>query len=79
MEKKALTLEERIISKREKINHLESRMNNLSKKKSKLNTELMTLEALQKAKKFEVLEISLKDSGMTLEELMATIKGGGNG
>lgn len=79
MEKKSLTLEERIILKREKINNLESRMNDLSRKKSKLNTELMTLEAVQKAKKFEILEISLKDSGMTLEELMATIKGGRNG
>ena len=72
-ERKVLTIAEKIQLKEDKVSKLDAKICDLNKKRNKLNSELETLKAIAKAKEYEALEISLKESGLTLEELLKTI------
>lgn len=76
MDKKSVSIEEKMNIKRMKIKALDDKISDLSKKRNKLNNELAILEANEKAKKYESLELSLKETGLDLETLILKIKNG---
>lgn len=76
MDKKNVSIEEKMNLKRMKIKALDDKISDLSKKRNKLNNELAILEANEKAKKYESLELSLKETGLDLETLVLKIKNG---
>lgn len=76
MDKKSVSIEEKMNIKRMKIKALDDKISDLSKKRNKLNNELAILEANEKAKKYESLELSLKETGLDLETLVLKIKNG---
>lgn len=71
-----MNIEDKLKSKRDKIKELDEKINILNKRKSKLNSEIFLLEAKLKAEKYEKLEISLKNSGLTLEDLIKKASNG---
>lgn len=71
-----MSIEEKMNLKRMKIKALDDKISDLSKKRNKLNNELAILEANEKAKKYESLELSLKETGLDLETLVLKIKNG---
>lgn len=71
-----MNIEDKLKSKRDKIKELDGKINILNKRKSKLNSEIFLLEAKLKAEKYEKLEISLKNSGLTLEDLIKKASSG---
>lgn len=74
------TLGEKIYEKKMSLEKIDKKIKNLTIKKSELIKELKILEMEEKTKQYQLLEISLKESGMTLSSLIETIKekGGGN-
>ena len=76
MDKKNVSIEEKMNLKRMKIKALDDKISDLNKKKNRLNNELAILEANEKAKKYESLELSLKETGLDLETLILKIKNG---
>ena len=76
MDKKSVSIEEKMNLKRMKIKALDDKISDLSKKRNKLHNELAILEANEKAKKYESLELSLKETGLDLETLILKIKNG---
>lgn len=71
-----MSIEEKMNLKRMKIKALDDKISDLNKKKNRLNNELAILEANEKAKKYESLELSLKETGLDLETLILKIKNG---
>ncbi|WP_343009767.1 hypothetical protein [Clostridium celatum] len=73
------TLGEKIYEKKMSLEKIDKKIKNLTIKKSELIKELKILEMEEKTKQYQLLEISLKESGMTLSSLIATIKKKGGG
>lgn len=76
MEKRSVSIKEKMNLKKAKIKALDEKISDLTKKRNKLNNELAILEANEKAKKYESLELSLKETGLDLETLVLKIKNG---
>ena len=74
------TLGEKINEKKMSLEKVNKKIKSLTSKKNELIKELKILEMEEKTEQYEKLELSLKESGMTLSSLIATIKekGGGN-
>ena len=68
------TLGEKIYEKKMSLEKIDKKIKNLTIKKSELIKELKILEMEEKTKQYQLLEISLKESGMTLSSLIETIK-----
>ena len=73
------TLGEKIYEKKMSLEKIDKKIKNLTIKKRELIKELKILEMEEKTKQYQLLEISLKESGMTLSSLIATIKKKGGG
>ena len=73
------TLGEKINEKKMSLEKVDKKIKSLTSKKNELIKELKILEMEEKTKQYQLLEISLKESGMTLSSLIATIKKKGGG
>ena len=73
------TLGEKINEKKMSLEKVDKKIKSLTSKKNELIKELKILEMEEKTKQYQLLEISLKESGMTLSGLIATIKKKGGG
>lgn len=68
------TLKERIDEKKMSLEKIDKKIKNLTSKKNELTKELKILEMEEKTEQYAVLEVSLKESGMSLSSLIAEIK-----
>lgn len=73
------TLGEKIYEKKMSLEEIDKKIKKLTIKKSEFMKELKILEMEEKAKQYQLLEISLKETGMTLSNLIETIKEKGGG
>lgn len=62
-----------LANKKEELQKIEARIKKLNAKRSKLLKEIEIMEMRKKVNDFEALEISLKEKGLTLQELLNTL------
>ena len=60
----------KLFGKKEELQKIELKIKNLNDKKNKLIKDIRILEMQEKTERYELLEISLKEKGITLSELM---------
>ena len=60
----------KLFGKKEELQKIELKIKNLNDKKNKLIKDIRILEMQEKTERYELLEISVKEKGITLSELM---------
>ena len=61
---------EKIISKREELEKIEIKIKKLNQKKNRLVKDIELLEMQQKTEQYTALEISLKEKGLSISQLI---------
>lgn len=64
----------KLASKREELEKIEERIKILNERKKKLLKDIKILEMEAKTEQYAALEISLKEKGMNISELLETLK-----
>ena len=67
-------MNEKLIKKKDEIKKIEEKIKKLSAKKAKLTKEIELLEMRENINNYKALEVRLSQTGMTLEELLQTLK-----
>lgn len=67
-------MNEKLIKKKDEIKKIEEKIKKLSTKKAKLTKEIELLEMRENINNYKALEVRLSQTGMTLEELLQTLK-----